>query len=165
MLPPDVRRRLQWKPEDLRPSSETSEVPSFDSDVSAHPSGSIEGDEAVEMTPQQFISIAQDQGLPTTVWEDAEAIHIEVEVAGADEPDLSLGRHQQMLVIRLVRRPPQGIQPAFDSRRYGIFHRVVPLPEAVTDAPIRAQLANGILHIVLAKPQDFNETDEDVLRN
>ena len=86
------------------------------------------------------------------VWEDAGKAYIEVELPGVKTEDVDITVHNGVLQISGQRKAPEHERKyAVNDRVYGQFGRAIPLPEDVDTESINAQLADGVLHVVLTK--------------
>jgi len=87
----------------------------------------------------------------SSLWEDDDSIHVEVDLPGVADEDVSMTVHEGMLFIRFERRAPAGRRCARDGRRYGRFERGFALPDAVDADGAVASLTNGVLSVDLPK--------------
>lgn len=90
-------------------------------------------------------------GMPISVWEDEENVHVEADLPGVAESDLDITLHNGLLSIRGERRPEEGRRYLYNGRSFGRFERVVSLPESVNADGVRAALENGILRLAFPK--------------
>jgi HSP20 family protein len=104
-------------------------------------------------------AVAVAAGSPSTdVLRTEDAVVVRVELAGARAADVQVRATEGELAVRGVRRPPAGHAPRQIDRMeiaFGPFERVVPLPDRVVPEAARAQLADGLLEVVLplARPE------------
>ena len=88
------------------------------------------------------------------VWEDADHVYLEAELAGVEFKDLVIditGGNQ--LTVKGERKPPVPEQGLWhrQERTFSAFSRSLILPFAVDVDKIDARLANGVLQLKLAK--------------
>jgi HSP20 family protein len=90
--------------------------------------------------------------LPMSVWEDEQALNVEIDAPGVAEPDIDLSLHDGELIVRCERkrqRPGTG----YDTRAYGRFEQRLVLPCAVDADKVGATLTNGVLAVTLPKSE------------
>lgn len=94
-----------------------------------------------------------------SLWEDAGAIHVEVDVPGVALADLDVSMEKDKLTIRGERKPGErSADFVYDERSFGQFERTVTLQEGVDPAAIEAVLRDGVLHLKLTKkPQALRQ--------
>jgi len=83
-------------------------------------------------------------------------IVIEAELPGAEPEDIQLDVYDDRVVIRAETRREtrdEGEGYYVAERRYGRFHRVIPLPERVDPDGAEARCRNGVLHVEIPKVQ------------
>jgi HSP20 family protein len=87
------------------------------------------------------------------VWEDAERVIVEVELAGLDAEDVEVSAVGRRLSIRGERkaRTAEGSEPHRRERDRGAFERILELAVDVLDDRVEASLESGVLRIVLPK--------------
>jgi HSP20 family protein len=88
---------------------------------------------------------------PAAMWEDDDFIHIEVDLPGVVDEDVSMTVHEGMLFIRFERAAAEGRRYAYDGRRYGRFERAFPLADVADADGAVASLINGVLFVDLPK--------------
>ncbi|RMG41851.1 MAG: Hsp20/alpha crystallin family protein [Planctomycetota bacterium] len=88
---------------------------------------------------------------PVTVWEDDAAYHIELDVPGVSEGDISLSYESGVLTIGFERKMPEVPGLRMNERVFGRFERALQLPEDIDADRIDAELANGVLHVTVPK--------------
>lgn len=89
---------------------------------------------------------------PLSLWEDAQAVYLEMDVPGIAQEDLDVAIHKGRLTIKGQRRT-SGPAPEFSyqERYFGEFERSVMLDEWVDPTSIEATLRDGVLHLKLSK--------------
>ncbi|MBA4030787.1 MAG: molecular chaperone Hsp20 [Planctomyces sp.] len=92
------------------------------------------------------------RGFPSSLWEDENAVHFEMDVPGFAESDLDIMVHGEELLIRGERKSPEASGRG-DQRVYGKFEQRVTLPAPVDLERIQAHLVNGVLSLRLPKSQ------------
>jgi HSP20 family protein len=96
--------------------------------------------------------------------EDEDAMLLRALVPGASLADLALDIEDNCLVLRGCLETPQGRYHRHE-RPVGRFKRVIPLPAPVSDAPVKAVLRDGVLHVTLPKAGAGCRRSIRVLRN
>ena len=79
-----------------------------------------------------------------------------LDVPGLTQDDLSIDLVDGHLVVRGERRLPEtfsGSQMTHRERRYGSFERRIRVPEGVEPDSITASLDNGVLSLIVPKPE------------
>ena len=89
--------------------------------------------------------------MPTAVWQDENAIHVEAELPGLTEQDVEIVVHNGVLFIRGERKVEEGRRYLYNGRAWGRFERVITLPEDVDADNVQAELTNGLLRLALPK--------------
>ena len=91
---------------------------------------------------------------PVNIWEDADAVHVEAELAGLNLNDLEIyvtggnqltikGERKQQVAEKSVRHR--------EERAFGAFSRVLTLPFPVNADKVEARFENGVLLVTLPK--------------
>ena len=93
---------------------------------------------------------------PVDVAEDAEKIHVKVEVPGMDEKDLKVNYEDGLLTISGERQFERKDDRNYHriERAYGSFTRSFSLPRTVDAAQIVANYRNGVLEIEIPKKEE-----------
>ena len=90
--------------------------------------------------------------VPVAVWEDAQAVHVEVELPGMSHEDVEVVVHQGQLRIWGERQPHTDNRTYWcNERLYGKFERSITLPETIDPETIEAQMRDGILSVQFQK--------------
>jgi HSP20 family protein len=106
---------------------------------------------------EQFFGPVAGRGIqayyvPASVWEDSNSYHVEMDVPGVNRENVDLTYEKGTLRITTERSAPQEQRAGLvDERRYGKVTRTVTLPESIDPDSINAELANGVLHVTVAK--------------
>ena len=82
---------------------------------------------------------------------------VEAELPGVEPEDIELDVYEDRAVIRSeTRREARNQADGYYlmERRYGRFHRVIPLPDRVNPEGAKARHRNGILRVEIPKLQD-----------
>ena len=97
---------------------------------------------------------------PTDVYETEDIVVVRMEAPGLHVEDVSVTLHANTLVVRAMRRERQ----AHVKKRvlqlevhYGLFERVVPLPEAIRHEEASASYVDGFLVVVIPKCEEARE--------
>ena len=104
-----------------------------------------------------------DDALPSGTWapavdvaEDAEKIHVKVEVPGMEEKDLRISFEDGLLTVsgerQFERREDRNYHRI--ERAYGSFVRTFSLPRSVDASQIVANYRNGVLEIEIPKKEE-----------
>jgi HSP20 family protein len=105
----------------------------------------------------QFLGPASARGVqayfvPASVWEDSDSYHVEMDVPGVSRENVDLTFEKGTLRITTERSAPEEQRTGLvDERRYGKVTRTVTLPESIDPDSIAAGLADGVLHVTVAK--------------
>ena len=90
--------------------------------------------------------------VPGSMWEDADSIHVELDVPGVVKENVELTFEKSTLKIVTQRTAPSEERKGLvDQRRYGQTTHTVTLPETVDPDSINAELADGVLHVTISK--------------
>jgi HSP20 family protein len=89
---------------------------------------------------------------PLSLWEDAQAVYLEMDVPGIPLEALDVAIHKGRLTIK-GQRTAAAPAPEFSyqERYFGEFERSVMLDEWVDPTSIEATLRDGVLHLKLSK--------------
>lgn len=89
---------------------------------------------------------------PMSVWDDASAVYIELDVPGIALSDLDVSIEKGKLTIRGERKAPERT-PGYvhEERSFGQFERNIVLSEWIDPATVEANLRDGVLCLKLAK--------------
>ena len=91
------------------------------------------------------------------VWQNAEAVAITAELPGVDPSDIDITVKENVLTLSGERKLPELSEDAVWHRRergYGKFSRAVRLPFMAKDDQVEARFSNGVLHVVIARPEE-----------
>lgn len=91
------------------------------------------------------------------VWKGDEAIAITAELPGIDPADVDISVRENVLTISGERKMPELPKEARWHRRergFGKFTRSIRLPFVASDDKIEARLTNGVLRVVVGRPDD-----------
>ncbi len=103
------------------------------------------------LTPE----LAEGEFVPSAdVYEDDNSIHLNVEVPGVEEKNLSITIENNILTVKGERKPEKdekGENFLRQERSYGKFSRSFTLPGSVDLDRVNANYVNGVLQIELAK--------------
>lgn len=90
------------------------------------------------------------------VWQSAEAVAVTAELPGVEPSDIDITVKTDVLTISGERKAPEIGDGATWHRRergYGRFSRSVRLPFAGDPDAVEARFANGVLRIVIGRPE------------
>lgn len=91
------------------------------------------------------------------IWQGDDAIAITAELPGVDAADIDISVKNNVLTLsgeRKVPPLPEGAKWHRSERGYGKFTRSIQLPFAATDDKVEARMANGVLRIVIGRPEE-----------
>ncbi len=87
-----------------------------------------------------------------SLWEDADGLHVELDLPGVKAEDLEITTSQGRLRMVANRRTPEGERKYYlNQQRFGRVERLVTLPEQYDPDSIQAELHDGVLHVCLTK--------------
>ena len=102
-----------------------------------------------EFTDQAVVTRPQ---APVALWDDDQAVSLEVEVPGIRQEDLELTVRDGRLLIAGERKAPQRSGKCwFNEHKYGRFERLIALSDMIDTNSIEAALENGVLYVTLHK--------------
>lgn len=90
------------------------------------------------------------------VWQGDEAVAVTAELPGIDPADVDISVKDNVLTITGERKTPElpeGVKWHRNERGYGNFTRVVRLPFTASDDKVEARMTNGVLRIVVGRPE------------
>ena len=90
--------------------------------------------------------------MPLSMWEDADAYHIEIDAPGVTEKDIEVTVRDGELLVCGERKSEEQ-RNGYDTRTYGRFEQRVGLPTAVDADKVEAKLANGVLAVTCPKSE------------
>ena len=91
------------------------------------------------------------------VWQGDEAVAITAELPGVDPADIDISVKDNVLTLsgeRKMPEVPEGARWHRSERGYGKFSRAIRLPFAASDDKVEARMSNGILRIVVGRPEE-----------
>ncbi len=91
------------------------------------------------------------------VWQGDEALAITAELPGIDPSDIDISIKENVLTISGERKAPEvpeGARWHRNERGYGRFARAVRLPFAASEDKVEARMTNGVLRIVVGRPDE-----------
>ena len=90
--------------------------------------------------------------VPLSLWEDAQAVYLEMDVPGIGLEDLDVAIHKGRLTIKGQRKAAAPAPEfSYQERYFGEFERSVMLDEWLDPTSIEATLRDGVLSLKLAK--------------
>ena len=90
--------------------------------------------------------------MPLSVWEDEDAVRVEIDAPGVSEKDIELTVHDGDLILWCERKSEEK-KDGYDTRTYGRFEQRVSLPTAIDPDKVEAKLANGVLSVTCPKSE------------
>jgi HSP20 family protein len=91
--------------------------------------------------------------LPLAVWQDDQAIHVELDAPGVTADGVSVTVHNRELTLQITRAGEKRAD-GIDTRTFGTLEQRMQLPTTVDTANVDATLANGVLKVRLPKSED-----------
>lgn len=91
------------------------------------------------------------------VWQGDDAVAITAELAGVDPADIDISVKDNVLTISGERKAPElpeGGRWHLNERGYGRFSRAIRLPFPASDDTVEARMTNGVLRIVVGRPEE-----------
>lgn len=102
--------------------------------------------------PNASLKAYRGHATPASAWEDDSAYHVELDVPGVAREDIGLTFEKGVLQIDVERKKAAEERKGLrDERFYGKTTRRLALPETIDPESIKAELANGVLHVSVAK--------------
>ncbi|MBN1588640.1 MAG: Hsp20/alpha crystallin family protein [Pirellulales bacterium] len=108
-------------------------------------------------------AMARREGPAVNVWEEDDALRVEMEVPGVknEHLDISVVENELSIKVDLPDHDEEGMTYHRRERPVGSFSRVVPLPVEVDAEKVSAELSQGVLRVTLpkapsAKPRKIN---------
>ncbi|HET7171769.1 MAG TPA: Hsp20/alpha crystallin family protein [Gaiellales bacterium] len=103
---------------------------------------------------------------PVDIWEDEQRVVIQLDVPGCKLDDLSAEAVDGQLVVTGERAPGNGATRRYRSERWqGRFVRSFTLPQGVDGANIQADYEDGVLTVMLPKPEEAKPKRIDINRS
>jgi HSP20 family protein len=92
---------------------------------------------------------------PLVVTEDVDTIYVEAEIPGIKAEDLDISVVGRTLTLSGERKPEdaQDVNYHRRERKWGSFRKALTLPEDVNAEAVRAECKDGVLKLVLPKPE------------
>lgn len=87
---------------------------------------------------------------PLAVWEDTNAVYVEMDVPGVTNDDIDLSVHENTLTIQAERKA-EAREAGYEGRSFGKVVQRVVLPAPVTADGAEAVTSNGVLRVTLPK--------------
>lgn len=91
------------------------------------------------------------------VWQSDEAVAITAELPGVDPADIDISVKENVLTLSGERKAPEipeGGRWHRNERGFGQFARSVRLPFVAADDKVEARMTNGVLRIVVGRPEE-----------
>lgn len=104
------------------------------------------------LAPEGSVFAERGWHAPASLWEDERSIYVDIELPGvkSDQVDVTIDGTQMR--IKAERKLPDPERKYWHQERiYGVLERVVTLPETVNPDAVEAELADGVLHLKIAK--------------
>ncbi len=103
-------------------------------------------------------ALAAQAGFPAVnIWQGDEAVAVTAELAGVDPADIDISVKDTILTLAGERKAPEVPEEARwhrNERGYGKFSRAIRLPFAATDDKVEARMTNGVLRVVVGRPEE-----------
>ena len=91
------------------------------------------------------------------VWQGDEAVAITAELPGVDPADIDISVKENVLTLSGERKAPEvpeGARWHRNERGFGKFARSVRLPFVAAEDKVEARMTNGVLRIVIGRPEE-----------
>ena len=89
---------------------------------------------------------------PTSIWEEDDAYHVELDIPGVDKDSVELTFDKGTLSIGVERKAPEERKGRYhEERTYGKAVREINLSTEIDPDSITAEVNNGVLHVRVAK--------------
>jgi HSP20 family protein len=91
------------------------------------------------------------------VWQGPEAVAVTAELPGIEPGDIEISIKDNVLTLSGERKAPEvhdGARWHRNERGYGRFSRAIRLPFAASDDKVEARMTNGVLRIVISRPEE-----------
>lgn len=91
------------------------------------------------------------------VWQGDEAVAITAELPGVDPSDIEISVKDDVLTLSGERKAPglpEGARWHRNERSYGKFSRAIRLPFRASDDRVEARMTDGVLRIVIGRPDE-----------
>ena len=99
------------------------------------------------------------------VWQGPDAIAVTAELPGIEADNVEISVKGNVLTVSGERKAPavpEGARWHRNERGYGKFSRAIRLPFAATDDKVEARMTNGVLRIVVSRPEETKPRRIDV---
>ena len=100
---------------------------------------------------------AQPEFPAVNVWQGDEAVAVTAELPGIEPSDIDISVKDNVLTISGERKAPEvpeGARWHRNERSYGKYSRAVRLPYAASDDTVEARMTNGVLRVVVGRPEE-----------
>ncbi len=90
------------------------------------------------------------------VWQGPEAVGVTDELPGIEPGDIEIAVKDNVLTLSGESKAPEvpeGARWHRNERGYGKFSRAIRLPFAASDDKVEARMTNGVLRIVISRPE------------
>lgn len=91
------------------------------------------------------------------VWQGPETVALTAELPGVEPGDIDISVKDDVLTLSGERKAPEAPEGAHwqrSERAFGRFSRAIRLPFPVSEDKIEARMTNGVLRIVVARPEE-----------
>ncbi|RMF09621.1 MAG: Hsp20/alpha crystallin family protein [Alphaproteobacteria bacterium] len=91
------------------------------------------------------------------VWQSDEAVAITAELPGVQPADIDISVQDNVLTLAGERPAPEFPETARwhrNERGFGKFTRAIQLPFAASDDNVEARMTNGVLRVVVGRPEE-----------
>ncbi len=119
-----------------------------------------------EQLPFGEIDRWRGQFMPTIdVKETEKSLEVTAELPGMDEKDIDVSLTKEALILKgekKEKKEEKGKDYWHTERRYGSFHRVIPMPDYIDTEKVEATFKKGVLHIVVSKAESAAEASKKI---
>lgn len=91
------------------------------------------------------------------VWQGEDAVAVTAELPGVEPDDIDISVQNNVLTLSGERKAPEVPDDARwhrNERGFGKFSRAIRLPFAATDDKVEARMTNGVLRVVVGRPEE-----------
>ncbi|RMF09501.1 MAG: Hsp20/alpha crystallin family protein [Alphaproteobacteria bacterium] len=108
---------------------------------------------------QRFVPAAGRRAVfpPVNIWQGEDAVAITAELPGVEPADIEITVKDNVLTLSGERKAPEVPEGAVwhrNERSYGKFSRAISLPFEASEDRVEARFENGVLRIIVGRPEE-----------